>query len=98
MKREIIFEIPDNENFRIVCRFGYNRFIYFAWFSHLEQKKEIKKYLFFGKKITKWIEVDRCWWSSDIKSIEQLKDKSLEFYDEKIMLPKRLLQEAMDLK
>ena len=98
MKIEIIFEIPDNENFRMVCQFGYDSIIDFAWYGHLQQKTEVKKYLFFGKKITKWVEIDQCWWSFKIESVEHLKKCALKFYDEKFILLKRLLQEAMDLK
>ena len=77
MKREIIFEVQNDDNYRVVCRYGYDNVINFAWYGHLQKKYIVKKYLLFGKKIIKWHEIDRRWWSDEITSIEQLKQKAL---------------------
>lgn len=98
MKRELIFEIPNNDNYRVVCRYGYNNFINFAWFGHLQEKYFVKKYLFFGKKITKWHEIDKCWWSSEIESVDKLKEIALKLYEDNVMVRVRLDEEAMNLK
>lgn len=97
MKREIIFDIPDNPEYRAVCRFGYECFIPFAWFCHIQKKRYYKKWLFFGEIRFKWIEVDRCWWKKQISTMDDLKKSAMSFYEETVLWMPRLVKQAMEL-
>lgn len=97
MKREVIFDMPNTYGeYRMVCRYGYSDIVYYAWWGHL-QRQIVKKPLFWGKIKHIWVEVGKCWWASDINTMEQLKEKAAKFYDEHVELPKRLLKTAMTL-
>ena len=94
--REIIFEMPKTYGiYRVVCRFGYDNTIPYAWWGHLQKQIE---YRFLFKKKIKWVEVDRCWWSSEFNSINELKKNAEKFYDEKVELLPRILNKAINLK
>lgn len=95
MKREIIFDMPDTYGkYRMVCRFGYDNLIDYAWWGHL-QKRITVRFLFGKKEI--WHEVNQCWWSFDINSMEELKKAAYNFYDERVELPMRLKEKAMSI-
>jgi len=96
-KKEIFFNVPDTEDYRVVCRFGYDHIVNFAWWGHLQKKVYYKKWIFFGCQKQKWVEIDSCWWSRDIKTRDDLKKAALEFYDESILLFQRLLTKAMGI-
>lgn len=96
-KREIIFDMPSAYGkYRMVCQFGYHYIVYYAWWGHL-QKQVISKRFPWSKPKEKWVEVKSCWWSSDIKTMQQLKDKANKFYDENIELHIRIRETAMNL-
>lgn len=97
MKREIIIQPKDTDQYRIVCRFGYDYSIDYAWWGHLQKKTKVKKWIFFGEEREKWTEIQRCWWSKEINTTEELEKLALDLYDENILLPKRLVQKAMSL-
>lgn len=99
MKREIIFEMPKTYgDYRMKCRFGYDYVVYYAWWGHLEKKIYRRKWLgIFGKLKEVWIEVDKCWWSFDIKTIQDLKKAAAKFYDERVEMEKRICQQAINL-
>jgi hypothetical protein len=97
MKREVIFEVPNMDEYRIVCRFGYSHTLPYVWWCHIEKKIYYKKWKFFGEKKYKWYEVDRCWWTKDIKSMDCLKKYSLDFFDDRVLLIPRIIKEAMEI-
>lgn len=99
MKKEIIFEMPKTYgDYRMKCRFGYDRIIYYAWWGHLEQKIFRRRWLgLFGKKQEVWVEINSCWWSSEIKTTQDLEKAATKFYDENIEVYHRLSQQAMNL-
>lgn len=97
MKREVIFEAPDTNEYRIVCRYGYDSTVNYAWWCHIEKKIYYKKWLFFGEKKWKWLEIDRCWWSKEIATMDILKESALKFFDETVLLIPRLAKQAMEL-
>jgi hypothetical protein len=96
-KREIIFD-TNNDNYRVVCRFGYDNNVTCNWYGHIQKKITRKKYFLFGKLITKYIEVDRCWWLNSPESVIELKEKAMTFYDECIELPIRNRNKAINIK
>lgn len=96
-KREIIFETP-NDNYRVVCRFGYDSIIKLNWYAHLQKKYTRKKYFLFGEPITKYTEVDRCWWTNNPESLIELNQKAIKFYDETIELPIYIRNKNLNLK
>ena len=85
-------------DYRVVCTFGDNNHITYAWWGYLQQKVKYKKYLLFGDIKEKWIEINRCWWSTDITNLKELKSKATKLYDENVCLGDRLYQEAINLK
>jgi hypothetical protein len=98
MKREVIFEMPKTFGvYRMVCRFGYDSFVSYAWWGHL-QKQYSYRFWPWGKKRFKWYEVDSCWWSKEITTMEDLKKRAESFYDKNVELFHRLRQRAIDLK
>ena len=97
MKREVIFQIPDMDEYRIVCRYGYDNVINFAWWGHIQKKAYYKKWIFFGEEKWEWFEIDRCWWSQEIDTMEVLKNSAYKFFDEKVLLFPRLNKKAMEL-
>jgi hypothetical protein len=97
MKREIMFEIPDTTEYRVLCRYGYDEIINFAWWGYVQKKYYYKKFIFFGEQKWKWVEIDRCWWSKSFENIEELKDASFKLYDQKVLLIPRLNKKAMEL-
>lgn len=97
MKREVIFEMPDTSEYRVVCRYGYDSMVNFAWWGHIQKKIYYKKWIFFGERMWKWHEVDRCWWSKEIETMDALKNAATKFYDETILLIPRLTKKAMEL-
>ena len=92
IKREIIFPIQGYKEYRVACRIGYSDLIPWAWHAHIEKRVAYKKYFLFGEIKYKWVEIDHCWFSKTIESVEQLKEKALDFYDEKILFIPRLLK------
>lgn len=96
MKREEIF-IMENPDYRVVCRFGYDEWIDFAWWGHIQRKVKYKKWLLFGEIKERWTEIHQCWWSKEMTSIEDLKSSAERFYDEKVCLKKRIAKQAMEL-
>lgn len=98
MKREVIFPAPDNDEYRVVCRFGYDSIVTWAWYGHLQRRISFKKWIFFGETKSIWTEVTRCWWNKTIDSMDELEDRALDLYDETIALPIRLKEKAMNLK
>lgn len=100
MKREIIFEAPETEEYRIVCRFGYDDDIPYAWWTFIQKKVYYKKFIFFGETKWKWGEIHRCWWNKEFKTMDELKKSAYKFYDEKILsyprIP-RIIKQAMEL-
>lgn len=98
-KREIVFDMPNTYGtYRMVCRIGYDSSIAYAWWGHLEEYVSFKRFLFFGKLVNKWVEVDKCWWSKEIDSVEELKKRATAFYELTIELCPRLIKKAVDLK
>lgn len=98
MKREITFDMPSKfGTYRVVCRIGYDSMIPYAWWGYL-QKQEMRKPWPWSKPRLKWFEIDRCWWSSEINSIEDLKKKAEKWYDEIIEMTPRLLKKGIELK
>lgn len=97
MKREVIFKAPNSEDYRIVCRYGYDSMVYYAWWCHIQKKVYYKKWIFWGEKKFKWQEVDRCWWSKDFESINDLEKSALKFFDRVVLLIPRLTKKAMEL-
>jgi hypothetical protein len=97
MKREVIFEIPETNEYRIICRYGYSEFIDFAWWAHIQKKTYYKKFIFFGEMKWFWVEIDRCWWNEEIESMDILKNKSYKFFDEIVFLKQKLDKKAMEL-
>jgi len=94
-KREIIFEMPETYGkYRVVCRYGHDYHVDYAWWGHL-QRQVLKKPLLWGKVKEIWVEVDKCWWSKEFDSMENLKESAAKFYDENIELPIRLREKAM---
>ena len=67
MKREIIVEIPNTTDYRVVCKYGYHYIVNYAWWGHLEKKIFYKKWLLFGEQKYKWVEINRCWWSTHLQ-------------------------------
>lgn len=98
-KRIIIFDMEPykGNDYRVVCKFGFHSIINFSWWSHIEKKITVKKYWFFGPKIDKWVEVNRCWYSDEINSIDELKDVSIKFYEESIMYLDKVIEKAMSI-
>lgn len=97
MQREVIFDMPKTHgDYRMVCRFGYDHMINFAWWGHL-QKKVVKKPFFWGKPKEVWKNIDQCWWSGEITSIEQLKHNATKFYDTNVEMPMRIIGRAMSI-
>ena len=97
MKREIVFDMPNTTEYRVVCRFGFNSIINFAWWGHLQKKVYYKKWLFFGEKQWRWYEIDNCWFSKEKNNIEELKKSAIDFYDKKVLLKQRIIKRAMEL-
>lgn len=96
--REIIFEMPKTYGiYRVVCRFGYDYTIPYAWWGHLQKQVEYR-FLLFGKKKLKWIEIDQCWWGKEFESVDSLKKSAEKFYDEKVELLPKVRNKAMNLK
>jgi hypothetical protein len=96
-KREVIFEMPKTYGeYRMVCRFGFNEVVDYAWWGYL-QKLITKKPLFWGKPKQVWVEIDRCWWSFDINSMEELKKAATKFYMGNVEAPILLNKKAMNL-
>lgn len=96
--REVIFEMPETYGkYRVLCQFGYHRYVNYAWWGYL-QKQRVKKPLLWGKPKIVWDTIDECWWSKEMISMDQLKEYAIKFYDENIELPIRVNQRAMSLK
>lgn len=97
-KREVIFDMPDTYGrYRVVCQFGFDHYIYYAWWGLLQKEIDWKLWPW-SKSRKKWVEIDRCWWSKEITSLEQLKKNAELFYDENVELYNRITQRAMNLK
>lgn len=97
MKREVIFSMPDSDEYRMVCRFGYSDFVNYLWWGHLQKKIYYKKWIFFGEKKWRWKEIDSCWWDKEIVTMDMLEYESLKFYDKKVLLKSKLIKQAMEL-
>lgn len=98
MRREVIFDVKNNSEYRVVCRFGYADFIDFAWWGHIQKKYYYKKYLFIGERKFRWIEIDRCWWRKDINTMDELNKAAIDFFDEIVLMPIRIKEKAINLK
>lgn len=97
MKREIIFDMPTTYGiYRVVCRFGYDIHVNYAWWGHLQQQVEYKKWPW-SKPSTKWVEIERCWWSKEISNIATLKLNAEKLYDENVEMLRRITNTAMNL-
>jgi hypothetical protein len=98
-KKEIIFNMSDynGNSYRVVCRFGYHSFINMSWWGYIQKKTTHKKWTLFGPIVEKWIEIDRCWWSKEIVDRESLERSAINFYDERILLPDRMVERAMNI-
>lgn len=98
-RREIIFDMPSykGNDYRVLCRFGYDSFINFAWWGFVQKKVTFKKWGFFGPTIEKWIELDKCWWSKEINNREDLEKISHDFYDETVLRHDRIVERAMSI-
>lgn len=97
MKREIIFPIEENSDYRVVCQFGHHGWLNCVWWSYVQKKFYYKKYIFFGEKKFRWNEVASCWWNREIENMDELKKAAYKLYDEKVLLPERIVKQAMDL-
>lgn len=72
-KREIIFDMPETHGkYRVVCRFGYDSIVYYAWWGHLQKQYRYKLWPW-SKPRFKWFEIDECWWSTNPLTMEQKK-------------------------
>lgn len=97
-KREIIFDMPEKfGNYRMVCRIGYNYIINYAWWGHLQKQITYKPWPW-SKPKQKWVEIDRCWWSTEVTSIDNLKKKAEDFYDEIVELTHRVFKKQIGIK
>ncbi len=93
-KREVIFQICDK--YRMVCRFGYSHIVPTAWWGYLQQEITYKPWPW-SIPTKKWCEIDYCWWDRAINSMDELKKCSMDFYDEKVEMPQRIINKAMSL-
>lgn len=96
-KREIIFEIPNEPEYRVVCRFGYNYLVAYSWWAHIQRKTCYKKWILFGEITYKWTEVDNCWFTRDFDNREDLRKAALDFFDERVKRTERIRKKAMEI-
>jgi len=98
-KREIVFDMQSTcGTYRVVCRIGYDYTIPYAWWGHIQKQIEYKRFFFFGKTKTTWVEIDQCWWSKEFDSIADLKKSAEKFYDERVEMLPRVKNKALSLK
>jgi len=96
-KREVIFDMPSTYGkYRVVCQYGYHYLVNYAWWGYLEVELNRKRFPW-SKPKSKWIEVEQCWWSKEIKTMEQLKEAATKLYDENIEMPIRMRETAINL-
>lgn len=94
--REIIFDLLSKYGeYRVVCQFGHHSFVNYAWWGYLQKKHTYKT--FWGKKKERWVELDRCWWSKEITSLEQLEKNANKLYDDFVEAPIRRVERVMAL-
>lgn len=97
-KREIIFDMPNTYGeYRVVCRFGYDSLVDYAWWGYVQKKVTFKLWPW-GKGKELWVEIDDRWWDKEIKTLAELKEHAIKLYDENIEAPIRVRQRAMSLK
>lgn len=97
MQREIIFEVPENSEYRVVCRFGHDIVVKYNWTGHIEKRISYRRWGIFGKEKYKWTEVYMCWWDFDFEKMKDLRQSALNFFDEKILAPQRVIKKAMEI-
>lgn len=98
MKREIIFEMPDTTEYRVVCQYNNYQWVPHVWSAYLQMRVPYKRWLFFGETKWKWSVIGECWFSNAPKTIDELKKSAIKLYDEKVTIFHRLDKQAMDLK
>ncbi len=98
-KREVVFDMPSTYGkYRVVCRIGYSYSISYAWWGHIQKQVEYKRFLFFGKKKQKWVEVDDGWWSTTFNSLDDLKKAAEKFYYDSVELLPSIKNKLLNLK
>lgn len=98
MTREIIFDIPNQSEYRVVCKFNASQDMRYVWWGYLQRKTPYKKYIWFGEVKYKWVEIKRCWWSTNIDSLDKLKKLALNLFYYEFTIYEELVEKAMNLK